>query len=151
MHFSLLPREPSYSTPQHPWNPKSMSRVIDMAWLEDSTSKIPCSEDPRNFSRLQSPIWCPGGLPPCFWRVSNSTAMAPYCTPWHAFGVYQTLHPWGIGVKCRLTQMVRQPLLRQGLGVSASTPEIVEVTTFVLSVRFYQPRSHSMMKMTRGR
>ena len=29
--------------------------------------------------------------------------------------------------------MVRQPLLRQGLGVSASTPEMVEVTTFVLS------------------
>ena len=35
----------------------------------------------------------------------------------HAFGVYQTVHIWGIGVKCRLKQMVRQPPLRQGLGI----------------------------------
>ena len=128
-----------------------------MAWLEDPTPIFDsCSEDPRNFSRLaraQFGAWevfqhqafgactkqCTNCIKQCtshitchvmhFVPVSNSApARAPYCTPSHAFGVYPTLQPrWGIGVKCRLKQMVRQPPLRQGLGVPAR-PEIVEVS-----------------------
>ena len=129
-----------------------------MAQLEDPTPIFdPCSEDPRNFSRLaraQFGAWevfhhhafgalVSNSAP----TVSNSAPAILHATPC-ILCLYQKVHqpgrhiarqamrlvciqhctpPWGIGVKCRLKQMVRQPPLRQGLGVPAG-PEIVEVT-----------------------
>ena len=124
--------EPSYSIHRHPWNPKTVrseSLIYGLAGRSNTHLRsLLLTRSEKLFQTGQSPIWCLGGLPPCFWCLYQ-TVHQPCCTPRHAFGVYQTLHPWGIGVKCRLKQMVRQPPLRQGLGVPAR-PEIVEVQSW---------------------